>query len=115
MPEKVSKENAAHYKWGNDCDGWRLKNENNFTVIVESMPAGSAETKHLHQKSDQFFYCLEGHLTIQVKDGNQILFAHEGITIPAGIPHKVRNVSDGKVSFLLVSCPDTQEDRINLE
>jgi mannose-6-phosphate isomerase-like protein (cupin superfamily) len=115
MTNKVSKENADHYKWGEDCDGWRLKKENNFTVTVESMPAGTAEIKHLHQRSEQFFFCLEGTLAIELDGETQELSAQEGMTIPTGTPHKVRNASNRKASFLLVSCPDTHEDRISLE
>jgi mannose-6-phosphate isomerase-like protein (cupin superfamily) len=115
MAEKVSKENAEHYKWGDGCDGWWLKKENNFSVIIEAMPPGTAEIKHLHQKSEQFFYCLEGNLMVEFENGKQTLSAQEGLTIPAGIAHKVRNASNAKASFLLVSCPEIQEDRINLE
>ncbi len=65
MPEKVSKKTAVHYQWGNNCEGWRLKKENNFTVIVESMPAGSEEINRMLKKSEKrtFSYLRTSHNT----------------------------------------------------
>ncbi|HRD70444.1 MAG TPA: cupin domain-containing protein [Legionella sp.] len=111
----LSKDNAPHFKWGQDCDGWWLKNEGQFTVIYEIMPAGSFEIKHYHQNTEQFFYCLQGQLLIEFEDFEQSLHEHEGISIKAGITHQVKNNSQNSICFLVISSPNLPEDRVNLD
>ena len=55
MTLPVSILNAEHHLWGNACDGWRLLNREEVSVIEERVPAGSAEVMHYHQISRQFF------------------------------------------------------------
>lgn len=107
--------NSAHFKWGNKCDGWWLKEDGNFTVIEECMPPGTAEKKHYHKETEQFFYCLSGTLLIDLGDQSHTLEKHEGITIPAKQAHKVQNVSLGTTTFLVISVPNSHEDRVDLE
>ncbi|WP_238551279.1 cupin domain-containing protein [Legionella oakridgensis] len=96
--EPVSLNNAPHFKWGQSCDGWWLKNDGQFTVIYETMPAGSCEIKHYHQETEQFFYCLQGKLIIELESYAQVLQEQEGISIKAGVAHKVKTAS--KIRFL---------------
>jgi hypothetical protein len=35
---KISKHNAEHYIWGDNCDGWRLVKIPDLSVIHERMP-----------------------------------------------------------------------------
>lgn len=52
---KISKQNAAHYVWGGQCDGWHLVQNDTLSIIHERMPAGTFETRHYHSTSRQFF------------------------------------------------------------
>lgn len=52
---KMSKQNAAHYIWGAQCDGWHLVQNETLSIIHERMPAGTAEIRHYHSVSRQFF------------------------------------------------------------
>jgi mannose-6-phosphate isomerase-like protein (cupin superfamily) len=115
MSAKFSISNAPHYKWGDICDGWWLKKEGPFTVISERMPPDTAEKKHLHNKTEQFFYCLEGSLTIVCETEKTTLHPHEGLTIKPGCPHQVFNTSTTDVHFLVISCPNAHGDRVELE
>lgn len=116
MREKaVSINNTPHFKWGQDCDGWWLKKEGQFTVIYESMPAGSYEIKHYHMETEQFFYCLQGQLMIEFEDYVQVLQEQEGVYIKAKMPHKAKNNADSTVCFLVISSPNLPKDRVNLE
>ena len=45
QPFAISRENAEHYRWGVDCDGWHLVRDKNLSVIEEFMPPGAAEGK----------------------------------------------------------------------
>ncbi|HAU1107402.1 TPA: GNAT family N-acetyltransferase [Legionella pneumophila] len=113
--EPVSLNNAPHFKWGQGCDGWWLKNDGQFTVIYEMMPADSCEIKHYHQETEQFFYCLQGQLIIEFESYEQVLQEQEGISIKVGVAHKVKNSFKHSVSFLVVSSPYLPKDRVNLE
>ncbi|STX83881.1 N-acetyltransferase GCN5 [Legionella donaldsonii] len=113
--EVVSKNNAPYFKWGQGSDGWWLKNDGQFSVIYETMPAGSCEVKHYHQETEQFFYCLQGQLVIEFENDEQVLQEQEGINIKAGAIHKVKNSSGNLVSFLVISSPNLIGDRVNLE
>ncbi|MGA8345596.1 MAG: hypothetical protein WB781_26940, partial [Candidatus Sulfotelmatobacter sp.] len=44
-PGSVSRENAEHYRWGVDCDGWHLVKDAQLSVIEEFMPPGAAEVR----------------------------------------------------------------------
>jgi quercetin dioxygenase-like cupin family protein/RimJ/RimL family protein N-acetyltransferase len=106
---------APHFTWGDACDCWWLHQDEKFTVIAERMPPNTAERRHYHQHADQFFYCLQGELWIQLHDEEYILQEHEGLSIPAGAPHQVKNNSSNTVRFLVFSSPNSHMDRIDLE
>ncbi len=111
----ISSKTAVHYTWGDQCDGWWLKNSGNFTVISESMPPRSSEKLHYHQKTTQFFYSLSGKLSIQLGEQEYTLQEHEGLEIPAAQKHNVQNKTNKTVQFLVISSPNSQEDRVDLE
>ena len=112
--ETIAAQRALSYSWGDNCIGYLLKKKGAFTVIEEIMPANTSEIKHFHQKVEQFFYCLEGELHIELRNKNYILQKGDGIEVNAGIAHKVSNRSQENVRFLVISCPDSHGDRINL-
>ena len=109
---KISKDTAEHYIWGEACDGWRLVNEADRSIIHERMPAGTCEARHYHEKAIQFFFVLSGTAVIEV-DGEQVtLGRHEGVSVLPGIPHQMKNESGHDVEFLVISQPATAGDRI---
>jgi mannose-6-phosphate isomerase-like protein (cupin superfamily) len=107
----ISKATAEHYTWGNACDGWHLVKNPQLSVIQERMPAGAAEVRHFHHHAQQFFYVLAGEAAMEVDGRTMILSAGEGIWIPAGTPHQMRNDSGDEVHFLVISHPPSHGDR----
>lgn len=114
-PKVVSVNNTEHFTWGKICNGWWLKQDNHFTVIEETMPPGGLETKHFHQLTEQFFYVLDGVLHIEINDYEYQLKNNQGIIVHAGSVHRVFNKSNHLVRFLVISCPDSHGDRVNLD
>ncbi|KZE69427.1 cupin [Fictibacillus phosphorivorans] len=109
---KISTLNAEHYKWGDACDGWHLLKQDDLSIIHEKMPPQSAEVRHYHVFSRQFFFILNGELLIE-KDGEEIqLGVHQGIEIPAGTSHQIRNESAHPAEFLVTSQPPAHGDRV---
>jgi mannose-6-phosphate isomerase-like protein (cupin superfamily) len=109
----VSINHAEHYIWGENCDGWRLLQRGDISVIQERVPAGGAEVMHYHHTARQFFYILEGEGTMVLESHQLVLRKGEGLEIPPGIKHQFRNQSNADVLFLVISAPSTTEDRMN--
>jgi len=40
MVKVVSTNNAEHYQWGGDCDGWRLLDTQGLSIIEERVLPG---------------------------------------------------------------------------
>jgi mannose-6-phosphate isomerase-like protein (cupin superfamily) len=109
----ISKQRAEHYLWGGECDGWHLLKSPNLSVIQERIPPGTAETRHFHHRAQQFFYILSGKGVMEVDGRSIVLTAGEGIRIPAGVAHQMRNDSGDEVHFLVISQPPSHGDREN--
>ncbi|MBD2415227.1 cupin [Nostoc calcicola FACHB-389] len=107
----ISKETAEHYLWGNNCHGWHLVKQPEFSVIHELMPPGTFEVKHYHQQSHQFFLILFGKATLEIDGYRQVLSQHEGVEVPPNIPHQILNESPDNLEFLVISQPPSHGDR----
>lgn len=114
MTVVVSKENAEHYRWGAACDGWRLVDRDDLSVIHERMPCGSAETRHFHEKARQFFFVLSGELSIEVAGTVCVVAAGRGLEIAPGAPHRVVATGAAAAEFLVVSQPSPRGDRTEI-
>jgi quercetin dioxygenase-like cupin family protein len=114
--EAVSAVSAEHYVWGEVCDGWHLVRGETLSVIEERMPAGATEQRHFHTKARQFFYVLEGELTLEVEERVHRVGARQGLEILPGERHQARNEADSAagidVRFLVISAPPAQGDRV---
>jgi mannose-6-phosphate isomerase-like protein (cupin superfamily) len=117
MPAKViSTANAEHYKWGgpdnNACDGWYLVQTPALNIIEELMPPGTSENRHHHNSARQFFYVLEGELTMEVEHHEFVLHAGDGIEIAPGQQHQAMNRSRQSLRIVVTSQPPSHGDRI---
>lgn len=109
----VDKQTASHYSWGSGCDGWHLVRTATLSVIEERMPPGTSEVRHYHEKANQFFYVLRGHLSIEVGGNELVLGPGQGVQIAASEPHQVRNRASADAEFLVVSNPPSHGDRVS--
>lgn len=104
---------GKHYSWGVGCDGWHLAATPNLSVIQERVPGGSSEERHLHNRSEQFFYVLKGVATLEVAGVVHVLSPGEGFHVPANVPHTLSNKHEQPLEFLVVSTPPGHGDREN--
>ena len=111
----ISKDNAEHYVWGGDCDGWHLVKGQDLSVIHERMPPGRGEVRHHHARTRQLFFVLSGRLTLQLEGRDETLGPGQGLEIAPGEIHRAINRHDAPVEFLVVSQPTTRGDRIEAE
>ncbi len=113
-PPVISTTSAAHYVWGAVCDGWRLVEHADLSVIHERMPAGAFETRHYHARARQFFYVLNGALIIDRDGVSHEITAGHGLEVPPGSRHQVLNASSAPAEFLVISAPTTRGDRVDV-
>jgi mannose-6-phosphate isomerase-like protein (cupin superfamily) len=112
-PATVSRENAEHYRWGDDCDAWYLVKDPQLHVIEEVMPPGAAEIRHHHKSAQQFFFILNGEVMIEIEGHTTLVPAGSGIRVLPGQHHQIRNPSSSPVRLLVVSHPPSHGDRHN--
>ena len=112
----TSTKSAEHYKWGGpqgtDCDGWHLVKTPQLSIIEEFMPPGTTERRHYHNQAHQFFYVLEGELTLEVEGQNYILHSGEGLEISPGQKHQAFNRSAAPARILVTGQPPSHGDRV---
>lgn len=107
----ISRENAEHYPWGDNCHGWHLVRSTNLSVIQEKVPPGAREVRHYHSMSEQFFYVLQGIATLEADGHRHVLTEQQGLHVPPRIPHQLSNESGSDLHFLVVSTPPSHGDR----
>jgi mannose-6-phosphate isomerase-like protein (cupin superfamily) len=108
----VSVENSEHYKWGDGCDGWHLVKTPTLSVIKEKVPSGCEEVRHYHERSEQFFFILEGVASIEVNGEVHKVESQQGIHVAAGSSHQLRNTQDYDLVFVVTSTPASHGDRV---
>jgi len=110
----IDRNKAEHYTWGQNCDGWHLLKSSEVSIIQERMPSNTFEIRHMHKKSRQFFFILSGEATIEVNGEIQHLQVNQGIEIPPQTSHQIMNKSNDVLDFVVISCPPSHGDRINV-
>jgi len=114
MTNPVDSSRAEHYKWGGMCDGWRLLDEHDLSVIQERVPPAGGEAAHIHSRARQFFYVISGTATMELPDRTVSFGAGQGLHVPPNTVHRLVNTSDVDLVFLVVSAPTTKGDRLNV-
>lgn len=113
--EKITLENAEQYRWGNAGIGWLLANSPDITVVERQLSPGVKEIHHYHRKSWQFFYVLSGAGTMRIADSEVELSRNESIEVDAMRPHQFINTGEVPLRYLVISMPNSYEDRVEVE
>jgi mannose-6-phosphate isomerase-like protein (cupin superfamily) len=110
----TSTENAEHYTWGSNCDGWPLLRNDTLSVIQERMPPGTSEQLHYHERAQQVFYILSGTATFEIEGGTETAVAGQSIHVRPKTKHRILNDGDADLHFLVISEPKSHGDRVNI-
>lgn len=110
-----SKDNSEHYIWGNQCESWILKNNQNVSVKQEKMPAGTSEKLHYHKVAEQFFYMLKGEAVFYINEEKFSVIQGASVSIEPGSKHFISNESAEEIEFLVISLPSADHDRIEIK
>ena len=93
---------------------WRALRENTgytFSIFETTVVPGMGIPLHKHPYAE-FFYVLEGELTLEVEYHHFVLHAHEGIEISPGRRHQAMNRSTNAVRMIVTSQPPSHGDRM---
>ncbi|OYU95497.1 MAG: cupin [Bacteroidetes bacterium B1(2017)] len=115
MNAKINKENALGYVWGEACFSWVLADSKELSIKQEVMPAHTKEQWHFHELATQFFYILKGQATFYLEGEVLVLNPNDGIPVGNTKKHYIANEGIEDLEFLVISEPNTQQDRINIE
>lgn len=112
LPLVMNRETADGYFWDDGrAEAWRLLEGTDLTVYEERVPPGSGERRHSHTFARQFFYVLEGEAEVEVAECVLTLRAGDGVHVAPKQAHRLRNISDSDVRFLVISSPRATGDR----
>jgi mannose-6-phosphate isomerase-like protein (cupin superfamily) len=106
--------NAEHYSWGNNCDGWHLLKSDTLSVIQERMPPGTGEQQHFHKHAQQLFYILSGTASFEIEGVVETVVANQSVHIAPKTKHRIMNNGDVDLHFLVISEPKSHGDRVNI-
>lgn len=104
-PDPIGRETARRSTWDEHCTAWHLLERSDLAVDQQRLPPGSSTRSHLHARSRQFFYVLEGVATVVLGPQTHTVTAGAGIEVPPRVQHEVRNDGDGDLEMLVVSAP----------
>ncbi len=113
--EKITLDNAEQYRWGKAGIGWLLSNSEDITVAERQLSPGVKEIRHYHRRSWQFFYVLSGSGTMNIADDEVELSRNESIEVDAMRPHQFSNTGEVPLRYLVISMPNSYEDRVEVE
>lgn len=110
----VGKHNALFSTWGEGCGSWTLLARSQLHILQERMPPGTSEQRHRHADTVQCYYILDGTAVVEVAGTDAAVGRGEGIELPAGAQHRIRNDGAQPVEFLVVSSQPPRHDRAEL-
>lgn len=114
MNKTINIENAPNYFWGNECKSYLLTDSENLSVKLETMSANTSEQLHFHSKSTQVFFIIQGIAVLEIDSLKYELKPNDSITIFPNQKHYIKNETQFEIKFLVISQPNTNNDRTNL-
>jgi len=107
----INRDNAEHYKWGENCDAWHLLRTRRLSGVEERVPPGDSETPHYHRYATQLFYLLQGKVNFTLATDSFVMRPGESVHVMPGVVHQLENIGDDDAVLLVVSSPESHSDR----
>ena len=87
------------------------------SLAEATVPPGGATTAHFHRTSEELYLFTAGHGTMELDGEEGEVRPGDCVTIPPGVEHKLRNLSDSHPLVLLCCCapPYSDEDTVLTE
>jgi mannose-6-phosphate isomerase-like protein (cupin superfamily) len=75
------------------------------SLAEATLPAGARTERHRHRRTEELYYVLRGRGVMTVGPESRAVGPGDGILIPAGAPHTIRNAGRGALVFLCCCAP----------
>ncbi|MBK1662175.1 cupin domain-containing protein [Paracraurococcus ruber] len=73
------------------------------------VPPGGGPPPHIHDREDEFFYLIEGEVSVIIGGRSFAARAGDLVTARRGVPHTYRNTGSGNASMLAIFTPAGME------
>jgi mannose-6-phosphate isomerase-like protein (cupin superfamily) len=92
-----------------------LLSHRNSTIRKQSLaeatvPPGSITQRHLHPKTEEIYYILEGHGLMLMEAEQRAVGPGDAIAIPPGAQHAIQNTGSTPLRFLCCCAPGYEHD-----
>ena len=77
----------------------------NQSLAEARLPEGTATMPHLHPKTEEIYYILEGEGEMIIANDKRDVFPGDAIAIPPGAAHQIINRGNGELKFLCCCAP----------
>jgi mannose-6-phosphate isomerase-like protein (cupin superfamily) len=114
QPTVVSIFNSEYYRWGANCDAWRLLESPGLSITQERIPPGEQEPRHYHH-AQQFIFILFGQASLEMDGQIYPLRSRQGMEVRGNQPHQLRNDGVHELVYLVISAPSVKADRALME
>jgi mannose-6-phosphate isomerase-like protein (cupin superfamily) len=111
-PILKSKSTIQQTEWAPNHFAWPLVDDGKLSVKLEEIPVAGESDSHLHKRSWQFFFVLDGEADVDIKNQRYQLRKHCGIGVFPNQQHQISNLGSEKLVFLLISSPRVEGDDI---
>ena len=80
-----------------------------LAILEQTAPPGSATPLHRHDRTDEYFYVIQGEVVFFDGSGAMTCGAGAFVSVPHGTPHAFR-VTDREARLLVISAPGEFEE-----
>jgi mannose-6-phosphate isomerase-like protein (cupin superfamily) len=80
------------------------------SLAEELLPPGHAVVRHLHRRTEEIYYILEGHGLMSVDDQTREVESGDAVLIPCQAVHTLRNTGETAMRLLLICGPAFSRD-----
>jgi mannose-6-phosphate isomerase-like protein (cupin superfamily) len=80
------------------------------SLAEATIAPGAATEAHYHPNTEEIYYILQGTGQMQISTTMQTVVSGDGIAIPAGAPHQIRNIGSETLVFLCCCVPAYSDD-----
>ncbi len=74
------------------------------------LPVNGATTPHYHPRTEEIYYVVEGHGTVQLGSEVRLVGPGDAIAIPPGARHQIRNTGPVVLKFLCCCAPAYEDE-----
>lgn len=79
--------------------------EGRNAMLHVTVPPMSGPPLHRHNREDEWFYILNGELTVELDGERYVLHSHDSVFLPRGSAHTFQNFTGDNVAMLVLATP----------